>query len=145
MESIKMIQKGNVIQIDYVGTFDDGTVFDASKDHDTPLEFEVGSGQIIPGLDKAVIGMKTGDSKDITIPAEEAYGPYHEEMVKKLPRKALAGDQEPKEGMTVMLTLPQGKFPARISHVCEEDVTIDLNHPLAGKALHFKIKIVSVK
>ena len=140
-----IVKKGSKIKVDYTGTFDDGTVFDASEKHGQPLEFEVGSGQVIKGFDDAVVGMKKGEEKTITIPAGEAYGELRSELHKKVPRKQLPQDQEPKVGMILAVGLPNGQqFPARILAVTKDDVTIDLNHPLAGKRLHFKMVLKEV-
>lgn len=139
------VKKGDKVKVDYTGTFDDGTVFDASEKHGQPLEFEVGSGQVIKGFDDAVLGMKSGEEKKITLPAGEAYGEVRTELHKKVPRKQLPQDQEPKVGMILAVGLPNGQqFPARIIAVAKDDVTIDLNHPLAGKTLHFKIKVAEI-
>ena len=142
---IMEVKKGNKVKVDYTGTFDDGTVFDASDKHGQPLEFEAGSGQVIKGFDDAVMGMKEGEEKKIVIPAKEAYGEVKAELNKKVPRKQLPQDQEPKVGMILAVGLPNGQqFPARIVEVTTEDVTIDLNHPLAGKTLHFRIKVAEI-
>ncbi len=139
----EMVKKGDKVKVDYTGTFDDGTVFDASEKHGQPLEFEVGSGQVIKGFDDAVIGMKFGEEQKITIPAGEAYGEVRPELHKKVPRQQLPQDQEPKVGMILAVGLPNGQqFPARIIAVTKDDVAIDLNHPLAGKTLHFRIKVM---
>ena len=140
-----VVTKGNKIKVDYTGTFDDGTVFDASEKHGQPLEFEAGSGQVIKGFDDAVLGMKKGQEKKIVIPPAEAYGELKAELRKKVPRKQLPQDQEPKVGMILAVGLPNGQqFPARIVAVTADDVTIDLNHPLAGKTLHFRIKVAEI-
>lgn len=124
------VKKGDKIKVDYTGTFDDGTVFDASEKHGQPLEFETGSGQVIKGFDDAVLGMKEGQEKKIVIPPAEAYGKLKAELRKKVPRKQLPQDQEPKVGMILAVGLPNGQqFPARIVEVTKDDVTIDLNHP----------------
>lgn len=142
---MKTAAKGDKVKVDYTGTFDDGTVFDTSEKHGQPLEFEVGSGQVIKGFDDAVVGMKKGQEKKIVIPPAEAYGEFRTELHKKVPRKQLPPDQEPKVGMVLAIGLPNGQqFPARIIAVTTEDVTLDLNHPLAGKTLHFKIKVAEV-
>ena len=139
------IKKGDKIKIDYAGTLEDGTEFDNSKKHGKPLEFEVGAGAIIPGLDNAMVGLEKGEEKEITIKPEEAYGPYNDELIKKIEKKALPQDQEPKAGMTIMIGTPEGQqFPARITEVTDNDITVDINHPLAGKVLNFKIKVVEV-
>lgn len=140
-----LVKKGDKVKVDYTGTFDDGTIFDASEKHGQPLEFEVGSGQVIKGFDDAVVGMTNGQEKEIIITSAEAYGEVKAELRKKVPRKQLPPDQEPKVGMVLAVGLPNGmQFPARIAEVAKDEVTIDLNHPLAGKTLHFRIKVVNV-
>jgi len=110
-----------------------------------PLEFEVGSGQIIKGFDDAVIGMKKGEEKEIKISPSEAYGEVNPELIKKIPKDNLPPGQEPQPGMMLVLGTPDGRrIPAKITEVTDKDVTIDLNHPLAGKTLNFKIKVVDI-
>lgn len=139
------IKKGDIIKVEYEGTLDDGTVFDSTEKHGEPLEFEVGSGQLIPGFDNAVVGMDKGDEKEIMLEPDDAYGDHNPELMKKVPREQLPKNEELKPGMMLMLTLPNGmQFTAVVSEIDEENVTIDLNHPLAGKKLNFKIKIVDV-
>jgi len=139
------VAKGNKVKVDYTGSFDDGTVFDDSEKHGQPLEFEVGSGQVIKGFDDAVLGMKKGEEKKIVIPAKEAYGEVRAELNKKVPRQQLPQDQEPKVGMVLAIGMPNGQqFPARIIAVTKDDVTLDLNHPLAGKTLHFRLKVAEI-
>ena len=140
-----VIKKGDKIKVEYTGTLDDGKVFDSSKhgEHSHPLEFEVGSGQIIPGFDKAVVGMKKGEEKEIKLKPEEAYGMPNPKMVQKVPRDKFPAEKEPKPGMLIGLGTPDGKqIPAKIVEVNDKEITLDLNHPLAGKTLKFKIKIV---
>jgi len=139
------VKKGDKIKIEYTGTFEDGTVFDSSEKHGNLLEFEVGAGEVIKGLDVAVIGMNMGEEKDIKISPSKAYGDYNPQLVKKIPRNKLPEGQEPKEGMVLVVTTPSGvKLPARIAGVTDKEITIDLNHPLAGKVLNFRIKIAEV-
>jgi FKBP-type peptidyl-prolyl cis-trans isomerase 2 len=139
------IQKGNKIKIDYVGTLEDGTEFDNSEKHGAPLEFEVGSGMVIKGFDEAVMGMKEGEEKEFTLQPDQAYGPVNPDMMKDVPKSNLPPEQEPKPGMVLLMSLPNGQqMPVRITKVDEENVSLDMNHPLAGKVLKFKIKIVSV-
>lgn len=143
-----MIEKGNRVKVDYEGKFEDGDVFDSSThgDHSHPLEFTVGSGEVIRGFDKAVEGMKEGDEKIFSIEPQEAYGERDPSLEREFPRSALPKDPEPKEGMMLVLGSPDGqKFPARIISVTKDKIKIDLNHPLAGKKLIFKIKVVEVK
>ena len=138
------VKKGNKIKVEYTGTLDDGTVFDTSEGK-KPLEFEVGSGQIIKGFDDAVTGMKKGEEKEIKLKPTEAYGDHNPQLIKKVPRDKLPAGKEPKVGMMLALGTPDGrKFPAKITEVTDKEVTLDLNHPLAGKTLIFKIKVIEV-
>jgi len=138
------IKKGDKVKVDYTGTLEDGTVFDTSEGKQ-PLEFEAGSGQLIKGFDDAVIGMEQGEEKEIKISPEEAYGDIKPELLKKIPKEQLPKEPEPKAGMTLLMKTPDGKqFPAKITEVGESEITIDLNHPLAGKTLNFKFKIVGI-
>ena len=141
------IKKGSKVSIDYEGRFEDGNVFDSSKhgEHSHPLEFTVGEGMVIPGFDKAVLGMKEGEEKEFTLEKDEAYGDYKEEMKKEVPKEALPKEQEPKEGMVLVMSTPEGhQIPAKIAEVKDKSIVIDLNHPLAGKKLIFKIKVVKI-
>ena len=138
------VKKGDKIKVDYTGTLEDGIVFDTSEGKQ-PLEFEVGAGKLIKGFDNGVIGMEKGEEKDIKIEPTEAYGDSNPEMVKKFPKESLPKEQEPKPGMMLVVNTPDGKqFPAKITEVGDKEVTIDLNHPLAGKTLNFKVKIVEI-
>ncbi len=142
---VATVKKGDTIKVDYEGTLEDGTVFDASQNHGQQLEFEVGSGQLIKGFDDAVIGMKVGQEKKVDLAPENAYGERNPEMLKEIPREQLPKNQEPKVGMGIVIGLPNGsKFPATIAKVSDKTVTLDLNHPLAGKKLTFKIKVAQI-
>lgn len=139
------VKKGDKVTVEYTLTLADGKVVDSSKDHDKPLKFEVGSGQIITGFDNAVIGMKKGDEKQFTLKPADAYGEQDPKLVQKVPRKDLPQDQEPKVGMGLVVGSPDGRqMRAMITEVTAQSVTLDLNHPLAGKALTFKIKLVDI-
>lgn len=140
-----VIKKGDKVKVEYTGTFDDGTVFDSSThdDHSHPIEFKVGAGQVVPGFDKAVIGMKKGEKKKFRLESSEAYGEPKKKLIKKVPRDKMPPNI--KEGMMIGIGLPDGrKIPARVKKITEQEVTIDLNHPLAGKDLNFEIKVVSI-
>jgi peptidylprolyl isomerase len=141
------IKKLDIIEVDYEGTFDDGTVFDSSAhgDHSHPLQFQVGSGQVIPGFDNAVMGMKKGEEKTFTIKPEEGYGMQDDEFVKKIPRSSLPAKPEPEVGMTLVMNMQGHQVPGTIKSVEKDTLEVDFNHPLAGKTLHFKIKIVTIK
>ncbi len=138
------VEKGNKVKVEYEGKLEDGTVFDSSEKHGgKPLEFEVGTGQVIPGFENAVVGMEKGEEKEVTIKPEEAYGEPRDDLIKKVPKEQLPKEQEPKEGMVLMVGLPNGaQIPAKIVGIDDKEVSLDLNHPLAGKTLIFKIKVV---
>jgi peptidylprolyl isomerase len=135
---------GDSVKIHYTGTLDDGTQFDSSDGRE-PLAFELGSGQVIPGFDKAVDGMAVGETKSVNIPAEDAYGPHHPQMIQEVPRSALPDDLEPAEGMGLQAQGPDGQvLNLVVTGVQEDSITVDGNHPLAGKALTFDIELVSI-
>jgi len=137
-------QPGNTVQMHYTGSLEDGTVFDSSQGRD-PLSFEVGSGQIIPGLDAAVAGMTVGEEKTVTIPAQEAYGAHHPERVQAVPRAQFPDHIPTEVGTQLQVQTPDGQtVPVVIADVNEEAVTLDANHPLAGKDLTFAVSIVAV-
>jgi len=138
------VKKGDKIKVEYEGKLEDGTVFDSSEKHGQPLEFEVGGGQMIKGFDEAVVGMEKDEEKEITLQPEDAYGQPNPELVKEVPRDQLP-EGDPKPGMMLGITLPNGmQLPAKIVDVSDDKVKIDLNHPLSGKVLTFKIKIVEI-
>ncbi len=137
------IQKGNKVSVEYTGTLEDGTEFDSSKNHNKPLEFEAGSGQLIKGFDEAVIGMEKNEEKEVKIPPNEAYGDYRQDLIQTVPKEEFPKDENLKVGMIIAITIPEGpQFPALIKEINNEEIILDLNHPLAGKTLIFKIKIL---
>ena len=139
-----MIEKGSKIKLHYTGTLEDGTIFDSSKDKE-PLEFEVGAGQVIPGFDEGVIGLKAGEKKTINIPADKAYGQYDEKRMGEYPKENVPKDMELKVGAKMFLQSPDGGVAlATIKEIKEEVVVLDLNHPLAGKDLTFEVEIIEV-
>lgn len=136
---------GDKVTIEYHGTLSDGTVFDTSKNHDTPLEFELGSGQVISGFDKAVEGMKVGEEKKFTLQPHEAYGDADPNLMHQIARTKLPPTPEPKVGMMLRMGAPDGSTrPGRITEVAKEFVVVDLNHPLAGQELTFAIKLTNI-
>ena len=137
-------KSGDTVKIHYTGTLNDCTEFDSSAGRD-PIEFEVGSGQVIPGFDKAVEGMAVGDEKTVNIQPEDAYGPRHDQMVQEVPKSALPDDLEPAEGMGLQAQGPDGQvLNLTVTAVGEDSITVDGNHPLAGQALNFDIKLVEI-
>jgi FKBP-type peptidyl-prolyl cis-trans isomerase 2 len=143
------IKNKDKVTLDYEGKLDDGTIFDSSKhgDHSHPLEFVVGSGMVIPGFDKAVLGMKKGEEKEFSIEPKDAYGEYNSQLKKEIPKKVLINENgEVKKGSTIMVSTNDGRqFPVVVDKVSKDTLTLDFNHPLAGKKLIFKIKIVEIK
>ncbi|MBT4539555.1 peptidylprolyl isomerase [Candidatus Woesearchaeota archaeon] len=139
-----MINKGDKVKIEYTGKFSDGQVFDKSEGRG-PLTFEIGAKQVVPGFEKAVEGMEKGQEKTFTLTPEEGYGAIRAELTQEVPREHLPKDQEPKIGMMLMMQSPTGQqIPAKIAKVTEDKVTLDLNHPLAGKELTFTVKVIGV-
>ena len=140
------INTGDKVKVEYEGRLENGDIFDSSQhgDHSHPLEFEIGAKQIIPGFENAILGMEMGEEKQVTLQPKEAYGNPTPDLIKKLPREQLP-KEELKEGMTLALSIPNGsQMPATITEVTDDIVTIDLNSPLAGKVLNFKIKVVEI-
>ncbi len=143
-----VVEKGDTVKVEYEGRFEDGEVFDSSKREGKqhPIEFTVGSGQVVQGFDAAVIGMKEGEEKEVTIKPEDAYGAPKPELTQDVPRNLLPQDKDPEEGMKLVMQTPDGQQAlVSITKVSKETVTLDMNHPLAGKTLIFKLKVVSVE
>jgi peptidylprolyl isomerase len=137
-------KSGDTVRINYTGKLTDGTKFDSSEGRE-PLEFQLGSGQIISGLDREVEGMKVGDKQTVTVPAEEAYGPHDAAKVQRIPRTALPPELEPQPGMQLQAQTPQGGQVALvITALDEQEITVDANHPLAGQDLVFEIEVVEI-
>jgi peptidylprolyl isomerase len=135
-------KSGDTVTVHYRGTLEDGTEFDSSAGRD-PLEFVVGSGQVIPGFDAAVIGLEPGEKVTVTIPAVEAYGEHQAEGLQTFPLSAFPSPPEP--GWAVELSGPDGqRIPATIMEVNGDDVVLDFNHPLAGQDLTFEIELVGI-
>ncbi len=135
---------GDTVKIHYTGTLEDGTQFDSSAGRD-PLEFSLGSGQVIPGFDKAVQGMDVGEKKSVVIPCEDAYGERLEEMIHDVPRSALPEGLEPTEGMALQAQSPDGQVVnLTVVGLAETSISVDGNHPLAGKSLNFDIELVEI-
>jgi len=135
---------GDTIRVHYTGTLDNGTVFDSSVGR-KPLEFTIGLGQMIPGFDKGVVGLNLNESKTITIPADQAYGPYRADLVQVAARDQLPTDAELVVGQVLQASQPNGQIIlVTVTNVTDSDVTLDANHRLAGKNLTFEIQLVEI-
>jgi FKBP-type peptidyl-prolyl cis-trans isomerase 2 len=135
---------GGTVKVHYTGKLKDGTVFGTSRGHD-PLRIQLGAGDVIPGLERAIAGMSQGDVKNVELPAEEAYGPRRDEKVFNFKRSKLSADLDPQVGQQVQLERQGGRpVPAVVSAVSESMVTVDANHPLAGQDLTFDVELVEI-
>ena len=141
----EVIKEGSKVKVAYEGSLADGSVFDKSEEGQ-PLEFTVGKGELIPGFDKAVLGMKLNEKKDFTVPPEDAYGQRNEELFRKVPPTFFPDDMTPQVDMMLSLQDEMGRpFPGTITEITQDSITIDLNHPLAGKELTFKVEIIGIE
>lgn len=137
-------QTGQTVKVHYTGTLEDGSQFDSSAGRD-PLEFTLGEGQVIPGFEQALSEMSVGDTKTVNIPAEEAYGPHQPELVQQVARDQIPADIELAEGVQLQAQGPEGQvFRLVVTDLDDAHVTLDGNHPLAGKALTFELELVEV-
>jgi peptidylprolyl isomerase len=138
------VTDGLFVRVDYTGTLENGDVFDTSKGSQ-PLEFKMGEGQLITGFESALAGMSLNETKVFTLDPEDAYGHRDEERTVTFQRSELPPQVQPQVGQPIGMTSPDGKrFPAVIAEVDDAQVTVDLNHPLAGKKLTFDIKVVGI-
>ncbi|HLR17459.1 MAG TPA: peptidylprolyl isomerase [Alcanivoracaceae bacterium] len=137
------IADNTAVSIHYTLTNDAGETLDSSQGQE-PLSYVHGNGQIIPGLEAALAGKSAGDTLQATIPAEEAYGPRHDELIQAVPREAFEGVDEILPGMQFQAQTEQGPQLVTVAAVTEDTVTVDANHPLAGETLHFDVEVVEV-
>lgn len=139
-----VVQQGDRVKVHYIGTYDDGSEFDSSTGG-TPLEFTVGQSQVIPGFESAVTGMALDDKKQVRIKAVEAYGEYDEDQVATVERSMLPEDMELAVGMQLQAETEIGvPLVVTILAVDEDKITLDGNHPMAGKALNFALHVVEI-
>ena len=138
-------KQGDTVRVHYRGKLQDGSVFDETFDHE-PLRFTIGGGQLIPGFEEAVVGMEPGDSKTAELPVEKAFGPYLEERVVEVPKNKFARwDPQPIVGERVPILQPDGSpIDVIVTEVTESKVTMDFNHPFAGKDLTIDIKLLEI-
>ena len=138
------VKDNDKVKVHYTGKFTDGQVFDSSLQRQ-PLEFEVGKGQMIPGFEKAVMGMEKGEKKEIILTPDEAYGEKRKELTQEISNDQLPEDLQPKIGMQLQSRTPEGKeFRVTVADVKDDSIVIDANHPLAGKELVFEIELVEI-
>lgn len=141
---MQQVKNGDTVRVHYHGKLTDGTTFDSSEGRD-PLEFQVGSGQVIKGFDDALVNMQIGEKKTVNIPVDQAYGQRNDDMMMEYPKSEFPDDMKPEAGMELHMSDNQGHvFPVVVTEVQEDVVVLDANHPLAGKDLTFEIELVSI-
>lgn len=139
-----VVSEGKSVKVDYTLKVD-GKVVDSSKGRG-PLQFKVGSHEVVPGFEKSVMGMKVGEKKSFKVSPEDGYGAQNPKAIQNVPRKELPADLTPKAGMTLYAQAKNGqRFPVRIMEVRKDDVVMDFNHPLAGKTLDFDVEVLDIK
>lgn len=135
---------GDRVKVHYTGRLDDGTVFDTSEGND-PLSFTVGEGEVIPGFEQGVLGMRVGEAREIVIEPDLAYGERNEQLSQTIDREKINLGMEPEEGMSIEMHTPDGTvIPLIITSLTETSVTLDANHPLAGQQLRFMVQLVEI-
>lgn len=138
-------KNGDTVLVHYKGTLEDGSVFDSSEGQE-PIEFTIGARQVIEGIEQAVTGMAVGEKKTESIPAEQAYGEREDDLLFEVSREAMQPGLELEVGDFVTVRLPDGhSAPMRVAEVGENSVTLDANHPLAGKTLNFELHLVEIR
>lgn len=142
---MKIIEKDNVVQVHYTGTLADGETFDSSQGRE-PLKITMGQGQLISGFEDALMGMAVNEKKTFTLEPEQAYGQRDEEAVRAFPRAQIPPEIDVQIGQILALSNSQGEqIPAKVIELDGENVTLDLNHPLAGQSLTFDIEVVGIE
>lgn len=137
-------KNGDTVSVHYTGKFTDGTVFDSSVQRE-PLQFTLGEQQVIAGFEQAIAGMATGEKKTVQIQPDEAYGPHHGELVFQVERGNLPSEIDPEVGQRLTFQRPDGQtVPLTVTDVSESAVTLDANHPLAGRKLTFDLELIDI-
>lgn len=138
------VEDGLFVSVEYKGTLQNGEVFDTSRGRQ-PLEVQMGAGQLIPGFENALMGMSLNEKKTFTLEAEEAYGQRDESLTHVFAKSDIPSQMDPQVGQTVALSTQEGRqIPAQVVKVDDQGVTVDMNHPLAGKELTFEIEVVGI-
>ena len=141
---MEKVQNGLYVSVDYTGTLQNGEIFDSSQ-NSQPLEVQVGVGQLIKGFERELMGMTLNEKKSFTLGPEDAYGQRDESLTRDFARADFPAELEPRLGMTIGLQTAQGRqMPALITHLDDEKLSVDLNHPLAGESLTFDIEVVGI-
>ena len=141
---MEKVKNGLYVSVEYKGTLQNGEVFDTSHGHQA-LEIKMGDGQLIEGFEKELMGMSLNEKKTFTLNPENGYGQRDESLTRDFARADLPPDMEPQIGMMIALQTPDGRqMPAKITHVDDENFSVDLNHPLAGESLTFEIEVVGI-
>ena len=141
---MEKVENGSFVSVDYKGILEDGQVFDTSHGRQ-PIEIQMGAGRLIKGFENELMGMALNEKKVFTLAPEDAYGQRDEDQTHSFPRSEFPPGIKPRVGMTIGLSNPEGQqVPARIVHLDDEKLTLDLNHPLAGKSLTFEIQVVGI-
>jgi FKBP-type peptidyl-prolyl cis-trans isomerase 2 len=145
---MEKVEIGDVVSVTYQGLLDNNEVFD-STDKEGPLEFQIGSNNLMPGFEKAVLDMTVNEEKTITLQPDEAFGPVRPELIQTVNRDSFGSDLSPQTGMVLGMTIEQDgrkhKVPALVKEVSGDEVIIDYNHPLAGKSLTFTITLMAIQ
>jgi peptidylprolyl isomerase len=136
------IQDGKFVQVHYVGSLDDGTIFDDSRERQ-PLEFQIGNRSVVPGFEQAVKDMTVNEEKKISLTPETGYGERQDNLIREFPVTML-GEDKVEVGQDVWFDSPHGPVPGKVLALTEENFTVDFNHPLAGKNLNFQLTLVGV-
>lgn len=138
------VKQGDTVKVHYTGKLEDGTVFDTSRSRH-PLQFTIGKGQVIPGFELAVAGMNIGESKTATIPVDQAYGPRRDDMIVTVKRDQFPSDVNPNVGQRLELEQENShSILVTVTDISDTNITLDANHPLAGKALTFELELVGI-
>ncbi len=140
----EQVKNGDMVRVHYKGRLESGDVFDSSEGGE-PLEFKVGTNQVIAGFDEGVRGMSVGESRTVEIESEDAYGPRIEQLINHIAREGMNLEEAPEVGMSLMMQMPDGtQIPLTVTEVSDTHVTVDANHPLAGQKLIFDIQLVEI-
>lgn len=135
----RVVQRGDIVTVRYVGRLDDGEIFDSSREAGEPFSFRAGVGEVIEGFDEAVLGLAVGETKTFRLEPEEAYGERDEDLVIQVPAQGAP------EGLEVGDRVRLGQTPATVVAITEETITLDANHPLAGQALTFEVELLAIE